>query len=250
MSRLSHKGAKTLARLTRREMKHDELLTTFEEFEQFAKERYKEIAAVVGISAVVVGLAAGLKYYGDRQEAEANAQVGAALKTFRGYVGAPAPGSLAPEGETFPTAREKYKKALDQFSEVTQKFPRTKAAAVARYHMGLCQAQLGDQAGAMKTLQEASLTSDPAIASLAKLAFAGEMAKSGKLQAAAKIYQTLADHPTSTVPRATALLEMADSYRATQPAQARRIYELLEKEFASDASLAQSIKQEIASLPP
>ncbi len=238
-----------MARLSRRELKQDELRSTFEQFEQFAKERYKEIAAVVGISAVVVGLAAGLKYYGDRQEAEANAQLGTALKTYRAYVGAPAPGSLVPDAETFPTAREKYKKALDQFAEVTQKYPRTKAAGIARYHMGLCRAQLGDQAGGIKTLQEAGRASDPAIASLAKLALAGEMAKSGKLQEAAKIYQNLADHPTSTVPRATALLEMADAYRATQPAQARRIYELLEKEFGSDAALAQSIKQEIASLP-
>ena len=38
--------------------------------------------------------------------------------------------------------------------------------AVARYHVGLCQSMLGDSAGATKTLEEASHTSDPEIAAL------------------------------------------------------------------------------------
>ncbi len=238
-----------MARLTRHELKKDELRTTYEQFEQFTKERYKEIAAAAGLLVVVVGLAAGLKLYMGRQEAEANAALGAALKTFRAYVGAPAPGLPVTDAETFPTAREKYKKALEQFAEITRKYPRTKAGALARYHLGVCQAELGDQAGAIKTLQEAGHAPDRAIASLAQLGLAGELAKGGKLQEAVRLYQDLADHPTSTVPKATALLAMADAYRATQPAQARRIYERLEKEFSSDAALAQAIKQEVESLP-
>jgi hypothetical protein len=87
------------------------------------------------------------------------------------------------------------------------------------------------------------------VASLAKLALAGELAQAGKLQEAAKLYQQLADHPTLAVPRATALLEMAGAYRPTQPAQARRIYDQLAQEFGSDAALAQAIKQESANLP-
>src|SRR5260370_814442 len=35
----------------------------------------------------------------------------------------------------------------------------------------------------------------------------------------------------------------------TQPAQARQLYQQLEKQFGSDATLAQAIKQQLASLP-
>lgn len=238
-----------MARLSRHDLKEDKLRTAFEDYEHFAKEHYQEILAAVGIVVVVVGLAVGLKLYNDRQEAEANAQLGIALKTFRAYVGAAAPGTFGPDAEAFPTAREKYKKALQQFTELTQKFPRRKAAAIARYHVGVCQAQLGDQAAALKTLQEASRESDRNLASLAQFALAGEMARSGKLPDAVKLYQDLADHPTLTVPRATALLALADAYRATQPGQARQIYQRVEKEFGSDPTVAEALKQQISSLP-
>jgi predicted negative regulator of RcsB-dependent stress response len=238
-----------LASLSRHQLKQDELRTTYENFELFLKERYKEIIAVVGILAAVVGLSAGLKLYIDRQQADANTALAVALKTFHAYVGAAAPGTLGPDAEAFPTAQEKYKKALGQFNEVIQKFPKTKAAAIARIHKGECQALVGDHAGAAKTLEEAVGSSDREVASLAKLALAGELARNGKLPEAGKLYADLDAHPTSTVPRVTALLEMANAYRPTQPAQARQIYERLEKEFGSNPTLAPVLKEQISSLP-
>lgn len=238
-----------MARLTRQELKKDGIRDSLEQFEHFAKERHKEMLAVTGMVLVVVGLAAGLKLYVDRQEAEANTLLGAALKTFGAYVGTPAANTQGVDTESFPTARQKYQKALEQLRVVTEKFPRTKAAAIARYHLGVCQADLGDHASAIKTLQEASLYSDRNIASLAKLALAGELAQTGKIQEAVKLDQDLADHPTSAVPRATALLQMADAYRASQPAQARQIYERIEKEFGSDTIVAEAVKLQLASLP-
>ena len=237
-------------RLTRHELKQDEFRESFTQLEEFFKKHAQEIATSVGIVVVVLGLAGGLKYYVDRQEAEANADLGAALQTFHAYVGATPEGALA-AGESYPTAQDKYKKALAQFAEITQKYkmvPRPKAVGVARYHVGVCQALLGDQAGAIKTLQEASADSDKNVASLAQMALADLFVKSSKLPEAVKIYQNLADHPTVTVPRATALLAMADAYRGTQPAQARQLYQRIEKEFASDPAVSQAISQELTTL--
>lgn len=237
-----------MAGLTRRELKRDEFRTSFEQLEEFVKQRWTEIVSIVGLLIVVVGSAAGLKLYMDRQQEQANAELGKSLTTFRAYVGAASPESLGSNAQSFPTAQDKYKKALEQFGEVTRRFPRTKAAAIARYHMGVCQAQLGDQAAATKTLQEASRASDRDIAALAQLALAGELAKSGKVEDAAKLYQQLADHPSSTVPRATALLAMADAYRASRPSQSRQIYEQMAKEFSSEASVEGYLKQQVTSL--
>jgi hypothetical protein len=235
-------------RLTRRELKQDELRTTFDNFEDFVKERYQQILTVTGIVLVVAAAAIGLKIYLDRQVSEANTELNDALTTFRAQVGTPSPDSLDAGAKMFPTAKEKYEKALSQFADITQRFPRTKAAAIARYHVGVCQAQLGDQAGALKTLTEASHYSDKGIASLAQLALAGELVKTGKLGEAEKIYQDLAARPTMAVPRVTALLALADAYRGTQPLQARQVYTQLEKEVGPDSILNSYLKQQMASL--
>ncbi len=241
-----------MAHISRHELKEDQLLTTFEEFEEYFKTHYKEIATVAGIVIVVTALAGGFKHYQDRREAEANQALGEALQTFRAYVGATPQGGMLPGFQSYPNAHDKYRKALDQFQEVIQKYsrpPQPQAVEIARYHVGLCQALLGDHDAAVKTLEEASHASNRDIASLAKLALAGELVKAGNIDAAAKIYLELAARPTSAVPEATARLALADAYRATQPAKARLIYQELEKRFGSDLAIAQVLKEQLASLP-
>ena len=242
-----------MARLTRHELKQDELLTTVEEFENFTKKHRREIILVVLGVILVAGAVYGFRFWSERQESECNALLGTALKTFHASVGSASPdlfgGGQDQANPTFPTAQAKYKKAVEQFDNIVRRFPRQKAAGIARYHAGLCQAELGDQAAAIKTLQEATRTSDQSISSLAKLALAGELVRASKLDDAAKLYRELQDHPTATVPRATAMLALADAYRQSQPAQARKIYEQIEKEFGSNTYLAATVKQQIESLP-
>ncbi len=243
-----------MARFTRHDLKQDAFRTAFEEYEQFAKQHLQEIFLLVGILIAAVGSVLGLRFYSEHREAEANAKLGAALKTFRAYVGAPPQGILGADEPAFPTAREKYQKALTQFAEVTQAhgfqklLPRPKAIAIARYHMGLCQAGLGDEAGAMKSFEEAARDRDRNIAALPRFAEAALLAKDGKVPEAVKIYQDLADHPSSTVPRASALLAMAEAYQATQPAKSREIYERMAQEFGSDVSLADALRQRAKTL--
>ena len=237
----------------RHELKQDEFKDTLVQLEEYLKKHYKEILNASIIVVLVVGLAAGLKYYMARQEAAASADLGAALTTFRAYVGQSAPSPGEPVGATYSTAQEKYKKALQQFDAILDKYkmlPRPKAVAIARYQAGVCQSLLDDHAGAIQTLTEASQDPDPEIAAMAKFALAGELAKSGKTPEAAKLYQELADHPTMTVPKASALLAMADAYRQSQPALSRQIYERMGKEFASNATVTQAVKQQMASLTP
>lgn len=237
---------------TRRELKQDEFKDSLEHLEDYFKQHAKEVVSIAVIVIVVMGAAAGLRYYLDKQEASSNVELGEALKTFRAYVGAPPPGATSPDMLSFPTAQEKYRKALTQFQAIVAKYrmyPQPKAVAIARYHVGICQALLGDHAAAIKTLEEASHDRDREVAALAEFALAGEYVKTGKTADAAKLYQSLADRPTLTVPRATALMALADTFRGSQPARARQIYEQVQKEFGSDTTIAEALKQQIASLP-
>lgn len=240
-------------RLTRHQLKHDEFKDGLVEIEEYIKEHYKELLNYAIIAVAVVGLGGGLWYYIHSQEAAANADLGEALSTFRAYVGQPTPGQTDLAGATFATGQEKYKKALQQFDAILDKYkmlPRSKAVALARYQAGVCQALLDDHQGAVVTLTQASQDHDPEVASMAKFALAGELAKTGKTAEAAKLYQELADHPTLSVPRASALLALADTYRDSQPAQAKQIYQRLEREFATNTAVEQAVKQEMASLTP
>ena len=236
-------------RMTRHQLKQDDLRTAFEHYEAFIRQHYKKIAGAVVAVLILLGAVAGFKLYNDRQGSAANAQLAVALKTFRAYVGTASPAAVGLESQTFPTALEKYKKALGQFVEVATKYPHQKAGTIALYHVGVCQAALGDHSAALKTLEQASRASDRNIAALAQLALAGELVNQGKLADGVKIYQQLADHPTTTIPKSTALLAMADAERVSQPAQARQIYQRLQKEVGSDPTLASLLKDQLASLP-
>jgi len=241
-----------LAHLSRHDLKEDAFKSAFEEYEHFAKTHYREVAVAVGMALVIIGLVFGLRYLMEREQAIANAQLGQALETFHAYVGAPAPGTPGP---TFATAKEKYTKALAEFTAAADVkgwatiLPTQRAVRVARYHIGLCQAELGDQDGAIKTLTAAADERDKEIASLARFALAGQLAKTGKIADAVKLYQNLEDHPTTAVPKATAEMAHADALRATQPAEARTIYEHMQREYATDTTIAESVRQQIASLP-
>jgi len=201
---------------------------------------------------VVVGAAVGLKYYLNQQEAGANIELASALQTFQAYVGNVAPQTLGAGSETFLNSAEKYQKARDQFNAIVLKyrmFPRPKAARIALYHVGICESLLGNSAAAIHVLQEAGRDSDRELAALAQFALAGELLKTGKKQEAMKIYQNLADHPSLAVPEVSAQLALADALKESQPAQARRLYDRIQKELGSDISIANAVKQQMADLP-
>ena len=239
-------------RQTRHELKQNEFRETLDQLEQYVTAHLKGILTVATLVIGVAGLAGGLKYYLGQQEANANVELGSALRTFQANVGSPLPGSPDAASLSFPTAAEKYKTAREQFNAIVLKyrmFPRPKAVSIARYHVGVCESLLGNSAAAINTLQEASRTGDSEISALAQFALAGEFLKSGKKQEAVTIYQNLVDHPSLAVPRASALLALADTLKDSQPGQARKLYNQIQKEFGSDASIAEALKQQMAGLP-
>lgn len=236
-------------RYTRHQLKQDDFQEKMEVLQIFAEKHLKQIILICAAVLVVVGAVLWMRSYYARQEAAANAELQNAITTFSAYVGTGQESSLAGPGQSFPTAKAKYQKALTEFSQVVKNYPRTKAGGYALVQMGICQSQLGNETAAIKTLQDASKNSTQGIASQAQFALAGVLAQTGKTDEAARIYQKLANHPTTTVPRATALLAMADAYRATQPKRAREIYDQIQKEFGSDTVIADVLKQQISTLP-
>ncbi len=244
-----------MARLTRQQLKQDRLQTVYEQYEEWAREHYRDILWVVGVSVAAAALVLGVKTLNDRRDESANAALGAALDTFHAYVGAAPPGALGASEKTYPTAEAKYQKALAQFLEVTSAkgldaiLPRSRAATLGLYYAGLCQGQLGNDAAALKTFEQVAGDSRADLAALGRFAQAGELVKTGKTADGVKLYDQLAAHPTATVTRDMALLAKAQALAPSDPAAARLVYTQLQKEFASDPRLLADINQQAASLP-
>lgn len=236
-----------MARLTRKELKKDPFLSVYyDDFIEFAQKHYSKIIIVILI--IVVAVAANMyrKRYHQSKELAANTMLGTALSTFHAYVGQA--GALAPGATTFADSNTKYEAALKQFTAVYAKYPGEQAGEIALYHIGICQAELGQHEKAVETLRKANRDSSPDLAALARFALAGELAKTGQTAEAEKTYRDLADHPTATVPSATAWLALASLEQTSNPSGAKAIYNTLLKDHSSDTELVAAVKEHLAGM--
>ena len=200
----------------------------------------KLIAAVIAV--IVLGaIAFGGWYYLNSQDEKASAELSTAVRTWETPV-RPAGVPPQPGSDSFASAQERATAARKQFQAIVDKYPRTHTADMARYFVGLASAQLGDNAAAERSLQEAARSSNADLAALGKFALANVYRAENKDAQAVDLYKQLMDKPTLVVSKATAQLELASFYESRQkPDEAKKIYEQVQKENPATeaASLAQ-----------
>jgi outer membrane protein assembly factor BamD (BamD/ComL family) len=68
------------------------------------------------------------------------------------------------------------------------------------------------------------------VASLAKMALANYYRNNNRQSDAVRVYKEVADHPTDTVSKAEAQLQLAGLYETTDPQQASALYHEILKE--------------------
>jgi tetratricopeptide (TPR) repeat protein len=200
----------------------------------------KLIAAVIAV-VVIAGIAVGGWYYVNSQDEKASAELSIAVRTFEAQV-RPAGMPPQPGVDSFASASERATAARTQFQAIIDKYPRTHTADMARYFVGLASSQLGDNAAAERSLQEAARASNSDLAALGKLALASVYRAENKDSLAIDLYKKLIDQPTITVSKATAQLELASFYESRQkPDEAKKLYQQIEKEHTATeaASIAQ-----------
>jgi tetratricopeptide (TPR) repeat protein len=188
--------------------------------------REKLIYAAVAVAAIIA-IALGIWIYLQQQDQAAGVALGRALQVYNAPIipGAQPP---TPEMTSFASAQDRAKAAKAEFQKAAS-YSHTRSADMARYFVGLTDVALGNTAAAEKELQESA--SGPAdIASLAKFALASLYRNTGKDPDAVKLYKELIDHPTNTVSKSEAQLELAALYEAKQPQEAKVIYQQIQKE--------------------
>lgn len=238
-----------MARVSRRELKKDEFISTFEESWEFLKQQRETIVALVLVVLLGAGTLGGFYWHTSRQEQRASAALGEVLAIYSAPVQpAPAEAASSPARPSFDTEPEKYQAAHEAFVRLRQNFPRTHVAVIAKHYEALALWHLERREEALKLLEEVSQAGDRERAALAQLHLAGFYLQLGRTDQARQLYQKLADRPCVSVPRSTALFALAELYATSQPQQARKLYEELRQQFG-DTPLGAQIKRRLEMLP-
>lgn len=238
-----------MARIRREELKKDEFVDAFDETLHYVEEHSRALLTLVLVVVLGGGSAGGYYWYTQRQEEQANVALNAALMTFEAPVQEGLP-PLPGEGsrKSFSSEQEKYQAAAEEFARVRDDYARTQAALLARHYHAICQYRLGKREAAVKELEGLGRASNREVAARARFTLAGFYQELGRRGEAENLYRQLAEEPTRTVPRAMALLELANLQAETNPAQARQLYEQVKSEFP-DSMIATEVSRRLDLLP-
>ncbi|HEY7406447.1 MAG TPA: tetratricopeptide repeat protein [Candidatus Angelobacter sp.] len=213
---------------TRRQLKEDKFAETAQGAAQWATGHRKLVVWALGLLVVTVLLVTGIFTWRNRQTEQANIQLNSALRTMN----APLRPAGTPAGDTpsFTSIAERGQAAAKEFQAIADKYSLVQPGKVARYLHASALLQAGDTAGAEREFKTVADFGDKDLAALAKMALASIYRNSNRQADAIKIYKELADHPTATISKGSAQLELAEIYEKTDPQQATTIYQQLQKD--------------------
>lgn len=213
----------------RHQLKQDKFAENVAETYSWAVEHRNKLISAAVIAVVALAVALGVWAYVQHQDAQASEALGAALRVNQAPVvpaGTPAEGP----GPSFTSAADRSRAAHAQFAQVASQYAHTNSGHLARYFAGVTSAELGDYAGAESDLKAAIDSSSADVSALAKMALASVYRNTNRLSKAVELYKQLIAKPTDSVPKAAAQLQLADTYQASQPAEAAKIYAEIVKE--------------------
>jgi predicted negative regulator of RcsB-dependent stress response len=213
---------------TRHQLKEDQFRTTAKETASWVVAHRQKL--VYGAVAVVVVLAivAGTWAYLQQQDETAGVALGHAVQVYQAPLTGGQPSQ--PGVTSFASQQDRAKAARAEFAKVAEKYSHTNSAEMARYFMGLADSEAGNTAAAEKELKEVAGSGRSDVAALAKFALASLYRNQGKDTEAVPLYKDLIEHPTNTVAKSQAQMELASVYEPKQPQDARTLYQQVQKE--------------------
>ncbi len=214
---------------TRHALKQDKFVTvTTSGLEWIGEHRSHMVAWAVGV-VLAIGVAVGSIVVYQQRETTANQLLGQAMDIYETPVAQPNQ-PAEPGVKTYATAAERAKAAYPLFRQTADEYGWLSAGQMARYFAGATELDLGQQAAAEADLEKATHASNSNLAALGKIALANLYAQTGRNSQAVALFQDVIQHPTTTVPKVSAQLQLAQLYETTQPQEARRLYAVIKDE--------------------
>lgn len=225
-------------RITRKQMKKDEFISTVSKMGTYIEEHWKLFAYGVG-AIVVVSIAVFLTItYLQHREEKLKKTLNQGIEYFHAPISQESDPDIAPTKLAFKTKEERYQEALKIFQQILDDAPRSRVAPLALYYSGLSHFHLEMYHEASTDLEkfiekaEETLLRDVARSTLARAYF-----KENNYEASSKAWSELAEDQTSLYPRAEALLHLAEAKAAQGMAkEAMEIYKKIVNEFPGTAA--------------
>jgi tetratricopeptide (TPR) repeat protein len=230
--------------IPRKQLKKDEFRETLAHGAEAVRSHQQLTAYLVIAAAVIILGVFGWRAYSERQTVKAFAGFDAAMKIFQAPVGVP----TTPGVTTYPDETKKFSEANQKFSEVATKYPHARAGQLASYYSALCLEKLQKNDEAKKRLQSLANSSDAEVAAMAKFELAALEDRMGQSEEAVSLYQQLIAKPTALVPKAVAMLALADHYSVKNPSEAAKLYNQIKTDYP-DTPMAQEADQALSLLP-
>jgi hypothetical protein len=229
--------------ISRKELKKDEIRETLSHGAEAIFSHQRQIWVYGGIAVLVVLVAWGWRLYTQNQTAKGAAALADAMKVYQARIRTAAE-TAAPDEITYLDEKNKYADAVKKFTDVANRYSRTRPGQLARYYAALSLEKLGRYDEAEKDLNSLQSSRDESLSSLARFKLAQVYDEAGKVSQAVQLYQQLVNKPTLFVPKPIVLLALADHYSGSDPTQAAKLYKQVKDEFP-DTQAAQVADQRL-----
>lgn len=209
----------------RRELKENDLARLIREIREWVEPRSRQLSTTLLAVVVVAGAVFGVLTWRNRQQAQGQDLLAAAMVTLNTAVvpvtqptapgEAPAAASIGAKG-TFSTEEQKLNAALPKLRAAADAYPDTEAGITARYHLASTLASLGKQKDAIAQFDEVARRAgaDSLYGRMAQLGKADAQAQAGEVDAAIATWKALAAKKDANLPEDAILMELARAYQA------------------------------------
>lgn len=233
-------------RYTRQALKQDRFAETAADAMHWTVAHRTKLVTAGIVLGVLLAVTIGGFWYVRHIDTVAADELGHALMIYNAPL-RPAGAPADPQQLSFTSIQERAKAAGDEFNKIASSYGITRSGKYAKYFAGLAAIDLGNDKVAEDDLKYTAGVRNAEISSLSKLALAALYRDTNRDADAVKEYNELIEHPTISVPKVTAQLQLADMYTAKQPADAKKIYEQIAAENAKTAigEIATSKLQEL-----
>jgi predicted negative regulator of RcsB-dependent stress response len=228
-------------RKTRKSLKQDQFAEEMKHGFDFLSHHTDEAKKYGAIAAGVIVIAAAVFFFMRYQADQREKALSEAIKVENAHVGPAPPGIL-----TYPTQEEKDKARIKTFTDLATKYHGSQEGAIAEFYLASDAMDKGKLDEALKRFQDVMDSAPSTYASLAKLAVAKAYAAEGKDADAEKLLRDLIAHPTISVSKDQATIELALVVGKTNKDEARKMLEGLRTERTAISRAAVQALGEVA----
>ena len=222
----------TGAKITRREIKRDELATTIGTLADIFEHNRRTLGIVAGVLLLLTLAVTGGVWFSHKREIDAQAALAAAQKAVSEQSAEEAaPGKS--ETPRYATRRERFQDVLRLADQVLSEHPSSTAARWASYYKAVALKELGSHDDALKELTPLiSATQDEFVSASARVLQAQIQEAKGDLAGAAEAYANLAASAPARFPVDLALINQARLLDAQgKKEEALEVYRRVSQDF-------------------